>query len=55
MSWISLRTVIARKVLTLEEDGEKGEVWRLGPIVWGLDHGGGPQGRLRRLMGTAWG
>ena len=54
MSWISL-TVKVRKVLTLEEDEEKGEVWRLGPIVWGLDHGGGPQGRLRRLMGTAWG
>ena len=54
MSWISL-TVNARKVLTLEEDEEKGEVWRLGPIVWGLDRGGGPQGRLRRLMGTAWG
>ena len=54
MSWISL-TVNARKVLTLEVDEEKGEVWRLGPIVWGLDRGGGPQGRLRRLMGTAWG
>ena len=54
MSLVSL-TVNARKVLTLEEDEEKGEVWRLGPIVWGLDRGGGPQGRLRRLMGTAWG
>ena len=54
MSLISL-PVNAGKVLTLEEDGEKGEVWRLGPIVWDLEHGGDPRGRLRRLMGTAWG
>ena len=54
MSLVSL-TVNARKVLTLEEDEEKGEVWRPGPIVWGQVRGGGPQGRQRRLMGTAWG
>ena len=54
MSLVSL-TVNARKVLTLEEGEEKGEVWRLGPIVWGQGRGGDPQGRQRRLMGTAWG
>ena len=54
MSWISL-TVKVRKVLTLEEDEEKGEVWRLGPIVWGRVRGGDPQGRQRMLKGTALG
>ena len=54
MSWISL-TVKVRKVLTLEEDEEKGEVWRLGPIVWGRGRGGDPRGRQRMLKGTALG
>ena len=54
MSLISL-PVNAGKVLTLEEDGEKGEVWRPGPTVWGLARDGGPRGRRRRLRGTAWG
>ena len=54
LSWVCL-TVNARKVLTLEEGGEKGEVWRPGPIVWGQVRGGDRQGRQRRLMGTAWG
>ena len=40
-------------VLTLEEDGETGGVWRPGPIVWGQVRGGDLQGRRRRLRGTA--
>ena len=54
MRLVSL-TVNAIKVLTLEEGGEKGEVWRPGPTVWGLARGGDPRGRQRRLRGTAWG
>ena len=54
MSLVSL-TVNARKVLTLEEDEEKGEVLMPGPIVWGRVRGEDPLGRRRRLTGTAWG